>query len=86
MYMRAEAIRPRSRRRPRPREWSSGRFALGFGLKCLVRIVTGGRESDRSKQIKTLALRYSDTTLAPVRGRGRRRVRERMASIATPES
>jgi hypothetical protein len=67
MCMRAEA----TRRRPGPREWSSGRFALGFGLKCLVRIVTDGRESDMGKQIKTLALRYSDTTLAPVRGRVR---------------
>jgi hypothetical protein len=82
MCMRAETLRSRTRRRPR--EWSSGEFALGFGSTCLARIVTGGRESDTGKQIKTVALRYSNTTLAPVRGRERRRVRERMASIATP--
>ena|ERR1700760_702936 len=79
------SIERKLRRTGCPRAWSSGRFASGFGLKCLVRVVTGGRESDTGKQIKTLALRYSDTTLAPVRGRGRRRVRERRASIATPD-
>ena len=82
MCMPAEAIRPRSRRRPRPREWSPGRFASGFGLKCLVGIVTCGRESDSGKQIKTPGLHYSNTTLARVRGR--RRVRGRGASIANP--
>ena len=75
-----------TRRRPRPREWSPRGFALELGLKCLVRIAAGGRESDMGKHIKTLALRYSDTTLAPVRGRGRRRVRERMASIPNPHT
>jgi hypothetical protein len=86
MCMRAEALRPRTRRRPRPREWSSGGFALGFGSKCLVRIVTGGRESDSGKQIKAPALHYFNATLARVRGRGRRRVRERRASTVNSQS
>ena len=73
MCMRVELIRPRSRRRPLPREWSSRGLALELGLKCLVRIATGGPKSDTGKHIKTLALRHSDATLALVRGRGRER-------------
>ena len=78
MCMRAEAIRPRER--------SLATLALGFGLKCLVRIVTDGREPDSGKQINALTLRYSDTTFPRGRGRGRRRVRERMASIPNPHT
>jgi hypothetical protein len=112
MCMRADANRPRIRRRPSafahafveraslarptlsierklrrtgcPREWYSDGFALGISLRCPVGIVTRGREPDPDKQIKTLTLRYSDTTLA--RGRGRRRVQERMASIPNPHT
>jgi hypothetical protein len=80
------SIERKLRRTGCPREWYSDGFALGISLRCPVGIVTRGRESDTGKQIKTLALRYSDTMLSPVRGRGRRRVRERRASIATPDS